>query len=138
MNMNDMVAAMMDKDYTEDQIKSAVDEAIAKERIKRESEKTKAAKASEETTNKLRHDAAIATAKYLHAALPNHFEDGEDSIKLCEESLKETEDEFREKLEKFDKMLKDSKAALESLKDFNTSNDEDDDDILDYFLKHLS
>lgn len=133
MNMNDMVAAMMDKDYTEDQIKSAVDEAIAKERIKRESEKTKATA----NVDKLRHDAAIATAKYLHAALPNHFEDGEDSIKLCEESLKETEDEFREKLEKFDKMLKDSKAALESLKDFNTSNDEDD-DILDYFLRHLS
>ena len=123
MNMNDMVAAMMDKDYTEDQIKSAVDAAIAKERIKRESEKTKAAA----NVDKLRHDAAIATIKYLHAALPNHFGDSEDSIKMCEDSLKVTEDEFRKQLEK---------SALESFKDL--TNDDDDDDILNDFLRHLS
>ena len=133
MNMNDMVAAMMDKDYTEDQIKSAVDAAIAKERIKRESEKTKAAA----NVDKLRHDAAIATTKYLHAALPNHFGDSEDSIKMCEDSLKVTEDEFRKQLEKSDKVLNDLKAALESLKDFNV-HDDDDDDILNDFLRHLN
>lgn len=132
MNMNDMVAAMMDKDYTEDQIKSAVDEAIAKERIKKESEKTKAAA----NVDKLRHDAAIATAKYLHAALPNHFDDSEDSIKMCEDSLKETEDEFRKNLDKMDE-IEENLRKLQDISKF-LNGESNDDDILDNFLKHLS
>lgn len=132
MNMNDMVAAMMNKDYTEDQIKSTVDEAIAKERIKRESEKTKAAA----NVDKLRHDAAIATAKYLHAALPSHFGDSEDSIKMCEETLKETEDEFRKSLDKMEE-IEENLRKLQDIRKFLNS-ESDDDDILDNFLRHLS
>ena len=137
MNMNDMVAAMMDKDYTEDQIKSAVDAAIAKERIKRESEKTKAAT----NVDKLRHDAAIAAAKYLHAALPNYFDDSEDNIKLYEESLREIEAEFKKSLDAVDEMVEDL-HKLRDIRKFlsgeSVDDDENDDDILDNFLRHLS
>ncbi len=136
MDINKTIAEMM-KDMSEDDVKAAVNKAIAAERIRREAEaeaKKKASAASErDNVAQLRRIAANTMSGYMKAAMPKIFGDIDNLADQIEEAFIETEEEFNRTRTMFDIIM----DALED-EDKDSSKETEDDDVIANFLRHLS